>query len=138
MTEGIKGKITSTKGFYIGDICYALSDKVYDGVWGGADYDDGIHKDPATQFEFAVAGTKYGDGTYEDDYGRTYGVDAGCIGLVPKELAEKGTDGGHYFPGAGTAGFEACNGVFKITLPNGDEININTDDEYEEDDEDWY
>lgn len=30
--------------------------------------------------------TKYGDGSYYDNYGREYAVDAGMIGLVPYEL----------------------------------------------------
>ena len=133
----ITGTVKSNKGFYVGDICYALCDSIYHGVWGGVDYSDGIYEDPETGLSFAVASTAYGDGTYEDDYGRTYGVDAGVIGLVPGELAEKGTDGGHYFPGAGEATFTACGGVFDITLPSGETIHINTDD-YEDEDEEWY
>ena len=42
MNDKITGKIKSEKGFYVGDICYALSDDTYDGVWGGAGYEDGI------------------------------------------------------------------------------------------------
>lgn len=34
----IKGTIKSDKGFYVGDICYALAEDVYHGVWGGAGY----------------------------------------------------------------------------------------------------
>lgn len=136
----ITGTVKSNKGFYIGDICYALSDIVYHDVWGGANYADGIYEEPETGLSFAVASTAYGDGTYEDDYGRTYGVDAGVLGIVPGELTEKGTDGGHYFPGAGEATLTACYGVFDITLPSGETIHINTegDDDYEDEDEEWY
>lgn len=135
MRERITGTVTSEKGFYIGDICYALNSKVYDEVWGGCGYMDGIHEVPGTGRSFAVAGTAYGDGTYEDDHGRDYGVDAGVIGIVPGELAES-TDGGHYFEGAGTATFEAVDGMFDITLPNGTHILINTGD-YEEEEDYW-
>lgn len=36
-------------------------------------------------------GTAYGDGVYYDQYGHEYGVDAGLIGLVPKEIADQGS-----------------------------------------------
>lgn len=137
----ITGKITSEKGFYIGDLCYALNDKTYDEVWGGANYEDGVYEVPGTDRSFAVAGTAYGDGTYEDDYGREYSVDAGNISLVPRELADDLT-GGHYFDVPGTAAFEAERGYFKITLPNGLQIHIDTrayeeDDSWDEDDDEW-
>jgi hypothetical protein len=34
-------------------------------------------------------GTQYGDGSYSDQYGNVYGVDAGLIGLVPIELCKE-------------------------------------------------
>lgn len=132
----ITGTVTSEKGFYIGDLCYALNDDTYDEVWGGANYEDGIYTEPKTGLAFAVAGTAYGDGTYEDDHLRSYDVDAGNISLVPGELAED-TDGGHYFEGAGTATFEAEGGVFTITLPDGQSVYTNTADDLEEED-DYY
>lgn len=136
METTITGKIKSNKGFYVGDICYALDDTTYDEVWGGANYEDGIYEVPGQGFSFAVAGTKYGDGTYYDDGGHSYPVDAGCIGIVPLELCGKGTDGGQVFDIPGEADFEACDGVFDITLPTRETIHINTDDE-EDEDEDW-
>ena len=132
----ITGTVKSQQGFYIGDLCYALNDGVYDTIWGGAGYADGIYKEPVTGCSFAVAGTAYGDGTYEDSNLRSYDVDAGNISLVPRELAED-TTGGHYFPGAGEATFEAENGEFLITLPDGQTIYINTGDEAEIED-DYY
>jgi hypothetical protein len=39
-----------------------------------------------TTYYVLAFGTKYGDGTYLDNMGREYGVDAGIIGLVPYEL----------------------------------------------------
>ena len=125
MANKIEGTISSNKGFYIGDICYALSDSIYDDVWGGSGYEDGIHSVPESGYSFAVAGTAYGDGEYEDHQGRRYGVDAGNIGLVPEELAED-TDGGHYFEGGGEATFTAEDGVFEITLPSGEVVIIDT------------
>lgn len=134
----IEGTVKSEKGFYIGDLCYALNDGVYDTIWGGAGYEDGVYEEPVTGRKFAVAGTAYGDGTYEDQYGRDYGVDAGNLSLVPAELAED-TDGGHYFPGAGEATFIAEYGNFLIILPSGEEVQIFTDGSNEEEDDyyDW-
>ena len=130
----ITGTVKSEQGFYIGDLCYALNHSIYYEVWGGAHYKDGIYEDPTSGFSFAVAGTAYGDGTYNDDHLREYGVDAGNISLVPAELAEN-TDGGHFFPGAGEATFEAEDGVFAITLPDGQTICINTEEYAEEEEE---
>ena len=121
------GKITSSKGFYIGDICYALPTQTYDDVWGGAGFEDGVYEVPGTGMSFAVASTKWGDGEFEDQEGREYPVDAGNIGIIPFELMD-GTDGGHYFEGAGTATFEADGGMFDIQLPDGTTIHIDTDD----------
>ena len=128
MKDKITGKIKSEKGFYVGDICYVLADDTYHGVWGGAGYEDGIYEVPGTDFSFAVAGTAYGDGTYFDDGGHAYDVDAGCIGLVPLELVDKETCGGQVFDIPGEAYFEACDGVFEIELPDGDTVLIDTAD----------
>lgn len=131
----IVGTIKSEKGFYIGDLCYALNDDTYDEVWGGAGYEDGIYTVPENGFMFAVAGTAYGDGTYRDNKNRSYDVDAGNISLMAAELVEN-TNGGHSFEGAGTAVFIADGGVFEIILPSGERVNIDTKEEgYWEDEE---
>ena len=81
-------KIRSDIGFYIGDICYVLDDRLYHGVWGDQHgFVDGTFKDPDTGLEVAVAGTAYGDGRYLGSDGAEFPVDAGVIGLVPLELA---------------------------------------------------
>ena len=132
----VTGTVRSEKGFYIGDLCYALNDDIYDEVWGGTGYAEGIHTEPASGFRFAVAETAYGDGTYKDEKLREYDVDAGNISLVAAELVES-TDGGHYFEGAGEATFTAESGVFTIKLPSGEQVKINTKyDGYWDDDED--
>lgn len=136
-SERIAGTIKSTQGFYIGDICYVLDEETYSDFWGQEkQYDDGIHHLPGSDLAFAVASTAYGDGDYRDNKGHEYLVDAGIIGLVPLELVKKETSGGHIFPGAGTAHFDAENGQYTITLPGGTQITIDTDI-YEDDDDDW-
>lgn len=131
ITESVK----SEKGFYVGDICYVLADKLYHGVWGEAHYHDGKYKDPETGFEFAVAGTAYGDGEYCDQDGNAYGVDAGVIGIVPLELVTdfSGCENGRVCMGAGIANFTADNGCFEIGTPKDGTILIDTRAECEED-----
>lgn len=136
-----KVAIKSSKGFYIGDICYVLNKDLYYGVWGAADYKDGKYADPKTGAEFAVAGTAYGDGLYLDNHGNCYLVDAGVIGLVPLELVEEedyNTDLGHFEEIPGEATFEAHGGRFTVTLPDDKVILIDTTDDGAEDDDDDY
>ena len=42
---------------------------------------------------FAVFSTAHGDGAFLGSDGNEYGVDAGCIGCIPLELAESKPDG---------------------------------------------
>lgn len=90
MARTIEGTVESSIGFYIGDICYVLSDVEYHDFWGvQKGYDDGVYETPSG-LKFAVARTAYGDGLYHDDNGNEYPVDAGVIGVVPHELIGKG------------------------------------------------
>lgn len=121
--DSVVADIESKEGFYIGDICYALKEEIYEGVWGSQNgYKDGCFTDPESSFEFAVAGTEHGDGCYTDNYGAAYPVDAGVIGLVPLELVKKSAiedPDGTISRTPGIAHFEATNGHFEITLPDG-------------------
>ena len=138
MEERIEGIVYSGKGFYIGDICCALSDAIYRGFWGDEKgFEDGVHTVPGIGLRFAVARTAYGDGCYEDQERFVYGVDAGVMGLVPIELVEKDVeDLGKVVLGGGEASFESEDGIFDIALPDGKHINIDTNydcyDEYED------
>ena len=133
----MKFTVHSEKGFYLGDICYVLGDETYYGVWGGNHYEDGCFEVGEGGFQFVVAGTAYGDGTYFDGQGHEYGVDAGVIGLVPLELVgkEDGLSDGRVCLCGGEAEFEVEDGVFFVSLPNGENVIINT--AAEEDEEDW-
>ncbi len=131
-------KIRSDIGFYIGDICYVLDDRLYYGVWGDQnEFADGTFRDPDTGLEVAVAGTAYGDGCYLGSDGAEFPVDAGVIGLVPLELVsrEKAPQGGQLgeiFKMPGEAEFIAEDGLFTVILPDGHIVEINTDYEYDE------
>lgn len=133
--------VKSGKGFYLGDVCYVLSDDVYYDVWGKTGYEDGYCEVPGIGFGFAVGGTAYGDGTYSDGTGHIYGVDAGVIGLVPLELIGKpgGLEDGRVVYGAGEAVFEVDDGVFYVTFPDGRRVIIDTAEsgEYDDWEDDW-
>ena len=65
------------------------------GIEDGLNWDDG--KFLYNAHKCFASGTQHGDGTYEDNYNRAYGVDAGLIGIIP-ELACDGDslDGGNF------------------------------------------
>jgi len=122
--------------YFIGDICYALDENIYDYIWGKKyEYENGEFK--VGKSKFVVASTAYGDGCYEGTDGCEYGVDAGVIGIVPEVLwDEKRTDEEKPSMGFSMGGrvvevkkeliFEVKKqGVFVITL-DGKEFTINT------------
>lgn len=82
-----KFTINVKNGFYVGDLCYALSDEVYHGVWGANNYEIGKYEYDGK--EFAMVNTAYGDGCYLGSDLREYPVDAGIIGICDAELAKK-------------------------------------------------
>ena len=138
-------KINVKNGFYIGDLCYALNEKIYDEVWGGNNYEDGQYTDPETKAEFAMVGTADGDGEYESDVGAFFPVDAGIIGIADLSICDKDTSFGKVVPDySGIVYIEYNDGT--ITVSWGDDANhkeINIYTSYEEDDygedeeEDW-
>lgn len=145
--------LTSNRGFYIGDICYVLSRKVYDEIWGNQHaYQEG--KIQVGDQAFVVDRTAHGDGTFADNNGRKYSVDAGVIGCVPFELVDMDKIHESYDPGAdpidilndlglfiegSRAEFETDDeGLFTITVDNQITVIIDTNYPagYEEEDED--
>ena len=73
--------------YFIGDPCYALREDLYD-KWGEEhNYADGNYE------YFAVGSTAHGDGTYTDSFTlREFGVDAGILGVVNMNFADKKYD----------------------------------------------
>ena len=87
--------------YYVGDLCYVMhnewdefcgitidGDKCLDGEFN---LKDGRR--------FATFGTKWGDGSYKDQFGKEYSVDAGLIGCIriediDLENEDNYTDGG--------------------------------------------
>lgn len=135
----VSAQIKSEKGFYIGDLCYAMPDELYYEIWGRTyNFDDGMFNDPGSALQFAVGSTAYGDGMYKGSNGFWYPVDAGVIGVVPLELCREDRslfkDDGSIIEQAGTVTFEAEYGKFSIELPDGSKFSIDTrcEDEDEE------
>ena len=87
--EKVEGSVSTNEGFYIGDICYVLSQDHYRYWDQEHNFENGIFTPPESDFSFGVASTAYGDGTQKDNDGGVYAVDAGNIGVVPMELVEK-------------------------------------------------
>ena len=90
----------NTKKLFVGDIGYALEEKLYHDVWGDKlGFADGLIKTEDGQVAAVVGSTAYGDGTYYSTDGLEYGVDAGVIGITDinysdvdeKELISCGT-----------------------------------------------
>jgi hypothetical protein len=73
--------------YYIGDLCYVLGDTTYDSVvcdGGEGFFTNGTHT-------IGFFSTAHGDGFYRGTNGKSYGVDAGIIGIVPAELMKPGS-----------------------------------------------
>lgn len=74
--------------YYVGDPCYIFSES-WSEVLNATNYfnDDNIVK--IFGKECIAGGTAYGDGSYFDNFGRKYWVDAGLIGALPISLINK-------------------------------------------------
>ena len=90
--------------YYCGDLCYVMHDE-WDEVCGlffeGRD-DHGCNQGVFQLKDgrkFASFNTKWGDGGYRDQYGRSYGVDAGLIGCIA--IKDINLDSGDNFTGGG-------------------------------------
>lgn len=66
--------------YYIGDLCYALKDHLYDSVFGPT-YASGHYWTFRPNETFMMAGTG-GDGTFRGSDGKRFEVDAGIIGIA--------------------------------------------------------
>jgi len=78
--------------YYVGDLCYVISDAGWDDfckmtITDGGNVLDGYFK-WKSKFLW-THGTAYGDGCFLDQNGDEYSVDAGLIGVLPFELIDK-------------------------------------------------
>ena len=73
--------------YWVGDISYALYDKIHDDFWGEENgFMPGVYEYEGHMF--AVRETKRGDGDYASNIGFRFSVDAGVIGVVDKNLVD--------------------------------------------------
>lgn len=81
--SSVRGNVTfNTHKLFVGDICYALKEDIYDKFWGDTKhFRDGIYPEQG----FVVGSTAYGDGCYRGSDGTEFGVDAGVIGVTDIE-----------------------------------------------------
>lgn len=128
--------------YYVGDLCYVMNDDEWEQVCArtiqGKSFADG-------EFElndgrkFAIYGTSWGDGGYQDYYGNEYSVDSGSIGCIKLEdiKAEKYGDIERLgaivefetnFVTGGGRGTKGWNGIIQFGR-----IAIETDPVYDED-----
>lgn len=79
--------------YYVGDLCYVINDKNWDKIGEETDWFQN-----GDSFEFKgevvfVSSTAYGDGTYYDNKGKHYHVDAGLIGVIPFNIIDENENG---------------------------------------------
>ena len=79
--------------YYIGDLCYVLSDRwdeVCDQIIFERECKDGeFHLPKEPKIAFASYGTAHGDGGYYDQNEKEYAVDSGTIGCVSIEYLDE-------------------------------------------------
>ncbi len=94
--KAITKKTIPAGNYYVGDLCYALKDEIYEKVFGIEEYRNGYYENSKGGF-FMVASTAWGDGCYKGTDKREYCVDAGIIGIASLDICrnEADWDGGH-------------------------------------------
>lgn len=106
--------------YWVGDPCYAFTFNNYE-TWlpllESADFRNQHLLDAnANGYRFAASGTAWGDGSYPDQEGFYYPVDAGLIGCTPARKGEPVPSGMRLvtFPHPFTVSYEKEGGVIKI------------------------
>ena len=109
--------------YYIGDPCYVLQDTngwSWDSVLDQTDYfmdfNGTITHSYGDSYHVAGASTRYGDGSYVDNSGREFLVDAGCIACIPVSAIGLTFNytGGHILDIPVDFEFEAKYGIYGI------------------------
>lgn len=129
--------------YYVGDLCYVMHeqwDEVCSLLFSGRD----DHNCNQGEFmlkdgtRFAMYNTAYGDGTYADQEGHSYGVDSGSIGCI---LAED-IDFDHTDNFVGNGHDVIFKDHFYTSYRNGKiligHLAIDTDPAYDDEDEEEY
>lgn len=75
--------------YFLGDPCYAVPDIHWSPLLESCDCFNQVPVGEVNGFKVLSFVTAYGDGTYKDQLGNEYPVDAGMIGLVPVGLIDQ-------------------------------------------------
>ena len=78
--------------YFLGDPCYAVPNEYWMPLLESCDFFEGSPIGQANGSQVLAFGTAWGDGTYNDQHGNSYPVDAGLIGLTPIALAQQRDD----------------------------------------------
>ena len=142
MEDTAESKTLPAGTYIVGDPCYTFENH---GDWikllesGGLGSKEGLPRImecevPANELRkglsFVASGTAFGDGVFEDQFGNSYGVDAGLIGVVPAKFYLLGSSGNHLveFDSPFTVAYEQGTiTIGHLRIETGDE------EEYEED-----
>lgn len=73
--------------YYIGDLCYALNDTLYDKVFGPK-YNEGCYTSKLNPSDVFMMGDTGGDGEFKGTDGKMYPVDAGIIGIASESVLD--------------------------------------------------
>lgn len=123
-TSGINESINCPNGFYFGDPCYALKEDLYNKwiEWGeerekteGHFCNDGKFVYEGKEI-MLVDSTAYGDGCYQGTRLMPYGVDAGCLAVIPLEFCDETKDS---FADGGWINRDYCGTVKLMTEDDG-------------------
>lgn len=101
--------------YYIGDPCYVIKNDEWRALLERTDFLNDEFFEYRGHACFASS-TAYGDGSYEDNSGREYMVDAGLIGIMPLQCLSKNKSGigGNIVTISHEFTPEVSNGVFKF------------------------
>lgn len=72
--------------YFLGDPCYVITSEKWREVCDKSSKSDIFE---ISNIELFMSGTKYGDGSYEDNFGNEYGVDSGTLGCIPLQLCQR-------------------------------------------------
>ncbi len=78
--------------YFLGDPCYAVPNEYWMPLLESCEVFEGSPVGQANGLQVLAFGTVWGDGTYYDQHGASYPVDAGLIGLTPIALAQQHND----------------------------------------------
>jgi len=77
--------------YWLGDPCYSVPDSLWAELLNSCEFFERpvgkVTTEAGETFQVLAFGTKYGDGTYQDQHGHDFPVDAGLIGLTPVGMA---------------------------------------------------